>query len=225
MNPVARTIASKSLDVPSVKVTVDPFTSEIVGLSVILPSATALRKSLESVMPGVKKKGIQSAYSASNDPNHAGMAEQVLASKVGAPCVSPLWIIHWCVRTDTVTLSAKAHASCAMSEPDAAPVPTTSTRASARSLGSLYSDECTTAPSVPDDLNFSSFTGAARREAPREAAREAPAPADADAWPHFRSGFRGGERDDDPRAGADAADAAANVSAEERRAATHVVDL
>ena len=34
-----------------------------------------------------------------------------------------------------------------MSDPDAAPVPTTSTRASARSRGSRYSDECTTAPS------------------------------------------------------------------------------
>mmetsp|Transcript_2927 Transcript_2927/g.11994 ORF Transcript_2927/g.11994 Transcript_2927/m.11994 type:complete len:247 (+) Transcript_2927:246-986(+) len=112
-------------------------------------------------MPGVKKKGIQSAYSASNDPNHAGMAEQVLASKVGAPCVSPLWIIHRCVRTDTVTLSAKAHASCAMSEPDAAPVPTTSTRASARSLGSLYSDECTTAPVNDEKFKSSGTDGAA----------------------------------------------------------------
>ena len=67
--------------------------------------------------------------------------------KINFTCVSPRWIIHRWVRTDTVTLCANEHASCAMSDPDAAPVPTTSTRASARSRGSRYSDECTTAPS------------------------------------------------------------------------------
>ena len=85
-NPVASTTASKSFTVPSVKCTEEPFTSLIVGLSSIRPRATALRKSLESVIPGVKKNGIQSAYNASNEPNHAGIAEHVLANTLGAPC-------------------------------------------------------------------------------------------------------------------------------------------
>jgi hypothetical protein len=86
--PVANTIASKVPDVPSRNVTVEPETFATVDFTTaIFPSATEVRKSLESVIPAARtlRHGIQSPYSTSSTPNHAGIHVVSSSSNVGCP--------------------------------------------------------------------------------------------------------------------------------------------